>query len=78
MTEGINYKEMNKLVNKEDVNKIWNEYFEELLNIVDDSVANISAVGKAMIPMCQRCNVRIDYDEINGAVMKLKGANRLV
>ena len=32
----------------DDVNKRWAEYLKELLNIVDNSVANISAVGNGM------------------------------
>ena len=45
MTVGINDRNRNKLVNKEDENKIWAEYFKELLDVVDSSVANISALG---------------------------------
>ena len=51
----------------EDVKKRWAEYLKELLNIVDNSVANISAVGNRLIPVCQRCDV-----EINGTVRRLK------
>ena len=67
MTVGITDKHRNKLVNKEDVNKRWAENFKELLNIVDDGVANISAVGNGRIHVCQRCDV-----EINGTVRRLK------
>ena len=64
-------------MNKENVNKRWAEYFEKLLKIVDDGVANIKAVGNGIIPACHRGNVEIEYDEVNGAVRRLKGDKSL-
>ena len=60
-------------MNKEDVNKRWAEHFKELLNIVDDSVRNISAVGIGMINVCRDLMLKIEFDEINEAVRILKG-----
>ena len=53
-------------MNKEDVNKIWAVYFEELLNVEDDWLACISAVpnGKR-IPVCWKCNEESGQDECN-------------
>ena len=69
MTVGINDKKgRNRLVNKR-----WAVYFEEFLNIVDDSVPNISLVGSGLMPVCHGCNVDVECDEINWTVRRLKG-----
>ena len=63
-----------KLVSKEDVNKRWAEYFEELLNVQDDREAIIVGVGNGRrMPVCERCNDEIEYNEVWGAVRGLKG-----
>ena len=62
----------------EDVNKRWAEYLKELLNIVDNSVANISAVGNGMVPVCQMCNVDIEYDEIIELLGERKWVDNLI
>ena len=41
-------------------------------------MANISAVGNGRIPVCQMCNVNIEYDEIMESLVERKGVNRLV
>ena len=76
---GINDSDENKLVNEKEVNRRWADYFEELLNLVDDRDAVIVGVGNGRrIPMCERCNDDIEYAEISEAVKKLKGVSRLV
>ena len=62
----------------EDVNKRWTEYLKELVNIVDNSVANISAVGNGMVPVCQMCNVDIEYDEIIELLGERKWVDNLI
>ena len=44
-------------------------------NIVDNSVANISAVGSGMIPVCPLCNVNIEYDKMMKSFGERKRAN---
>ena len=41
-------------------------------------MANISAVGNGRIPVCQMCNVNIEYDEIMESLGERKVVNRLV
>ena len=62
----------------EDVNKRWTEYLKELVNIVDNSVANISAVGNGMVPVCQMCKVDIEYDEIIELLGERKWVDNLI
>ena len=47
------------------VNKRWAEYFEGLLNVNDNNEVFISVEGNGgSMPVCERCNTEIDYDEI--------------
>ena len=48
------------------------------MNIVDNSLANISAVGNRRVPVCQMCDVDIEYDKIIELLAERKGLNNLI
>ena len=54
-------------MNNDYVNRKWVEYFDEWLRMIGTYQCS------ATIPRCLKCYVEIEYDDINGAVKRLKG-----
>ena len=57
----------------ENVNKRLDKYFEDLLRVVDKRRAIVVGNERRM-SFCERFNDKIRYDEVWGAVKKLKGS----
>ena len=54
------------LVNKDELNKRWAKFSEGLLDVNDSRDPIISVVGNGRgMPVCERCNEEIGYDEIS-------------
>ena len=54
--------------------KRWAEYFEELLNVQEDSKADIVAVGGGQVPVMEEENEReITIEEVKRALNEMKG-----
>ena len=61
------------LVDGEEVSERWGEYFESLLNVVDERQAIVTAIGNGRrMPVVSGCNDDLTYMEVYESVRKTK------